>query len=82
MSAHGSVLVTNHHNFAGRDNITGETLHKECGIPDRAVGPRHGPEAVHHHTDLLDHANHEVPSWIERPKLGAKADIVILPESA
>ena len=79
MSADGPVLVTNHHNFTGRDNITGKTLHKECGIPDHAVVTLHGPEEVHYHIDLLDHANPEAPSWIEHPKLGAKADIVALP---
>ena len=52
---------------------------KECGIPDHTVVTLHGPGEVHYHIDLLDHANPESPSWIEHPKLGAKADIVALP---
>ena len=79
MSADGLVLVTNRHNFTGRDNIIGETLHKERGILDHSIATRHGPEEVHYQVDLLDHANPEVSSWIEHPKLGAKADIVVLP---
>ena len=79
MSADGLVLVTNRHNFTGRDNITGKTLHKECGIPDHAVVTLHGPGEVHYHIDLVDHENSKAPSWVEHPTLGAKADIVALP---
>ena len=79
MSADGPVLVTNRHNFTGRDNITGKPLHSTCGIPDHAVVTLHGPEEVHYHIDLLDHSNPEAPSWTEHPTLGAKADIVALP---
>ncbi|MDE0297652.1 MAG: hypothetical protein OXN17_03395 [Candidatus Poribacteria bacterium] len=79
MSTDGPVLVTNRHNFTGLDNITGKTLHKECGIPDHAVVTLHGPEEVHYHIDLVDHANPEAPSWIEHPTLRTKADIVALP---
>ena len=79
MSAAGPVLVTNRHNFTGRDNITGKILHKKCSVPDHAVVTLDGPEEVHYHIDLVDHANPEVPSWIEHPTLGAKADIVALP---
>lgn len=79
MSGDGPVLVTNRHNFTGRDNITGKTLHKGCGIPDHAVVTLHGPQEVHYHIDLVDHENPEAPSWVEHPTLGAKADIVALP---
>ncbi|MDE0152965.1 MAG: hypothetical protein OXN23_03740 [Gammaproteobacteria bacterium] len=79
MSADGPVLVTNRHNFTGRDNITGKLLHKGCGIPNHAVVTLHGPEEVHYHIDLVDHTNPEMPSWTEHPTLGAKADIVALP---
>ena len=34
MTADGPVLVTNRHNFTGRNNITGEPLHRECGIAE------------------------------------------------
>ena len=73
------MLVTNRHNFTGRDNITGELLHKECAIPDHAVVTMHGPHEVHYHIDLADHANPEAPAWTEHPTLGARADIVALP---
>jgi len=79
MSADGPVLITNRHNFTGRDNITGKTLHKDCGVPDNAVVTLHGPEEVHYHIDLVDHDDSEAPAWVEHPKLGAKADIVALP---
>ena len=74
MSDDGPVLVTNRHNFTGRNNITGELLHKEGAIPDHAVVTMHGPGEVHYHIDLVDHANPEVPAWTEHPTLGAKAD--------
>lgn len=79
MSTDGPVLVTNRHNFTGRNNITGKTLHKAGGIPDHAVVTLHGPGEVHYHIDLVDHENPEAPSWVEHPTLGAKADIVALP---
>ncbi len=79
MSDDGPVLVTNRHNFTGRNNITDKPLHKDCGIPDRAVVTLHGPGEVHYHIDLVDHDNPERPSWIEHPTLGSKADIVALP---
>ena len=79
MSADGPVLITNRHNFTGRDNITGKSLHRKCGIPDHAVVTLHGPEEVHYHIDLVDHAKPEMPSWVEHPTLGAKADVVALP---
>ena len=79
MSADGPVLVTNRHNFTGRNNITGELLHKEGAIPDHAVVTMHGPHEVHYHIDLVDHADPEAPAWIEHPTLGARADIVALP---
>ena len=79
MSTDGPVLVTNRHNFTGRNNITGEPLHKQGGIPDHAVVTLHGPAEVHYHIDLVDHANPEVPAWTEHPTLGSKADIVALP---
>lgn len=79
MSADGPVLVTNRHNFTGRDNITNEPLHTKAAIPDHAVVTMHGPDEVHYHIDLLDHVNPEMPAWTEHPTLGAKADIVALP---
>ncbi|MYC84653.1 MAG: trypsin-like peptidase domain-containing protein [Acidimicrobiia bacterium] len=79
MSEDGPVLVTNRHNFTGRNNITGEVLHKKGGIPDHAVVTMHGPHEVHYHIDLMDQANPEATAWTEHPTLGTQADIVALP---
>ncbi|MDE2684516.1 MAG: serine protease [Chloroflexota bacterium] len=79
MSKDGPMLVTNRHNFTGRNNITGRPLRDDCAIPDHAVVTLHGPGEIHYHIDLIDHANPEVPSWTEHPTLGAMADIVALP---
>ena len=79
MSEDGPVLVTNRHNFTGRNNITGQLLHKQGALPDHAVVTMHGPHEVHYHIDLVDHANAEAPAWTEHPTLGARADIVSLP---
>jgi len=79
MSSDGPVLVTNRHNFTGRHNITDKPIHKRCGIPNHAVVTLHGPGEVHYHIDLVDRENPELPSWVEHPLLGAKADIVALP---
>ena len=79
MSADGPVLVTNRHNFTGRNNITGEPLRKDCAIPDHAVVTIYSPHEVHCHIDLVDHKNPQEPAWTEHPTLGAKADIIALP---
>ncbi len=79
MSVDGPVLITNRHNFTGRNNITDEPLHKELAIPDHAVVTMHGPHEVHYHIDLADHENPRAPAWTEHPTLGDKADIVALP---
>ena len=79
MSIDGPVLVTNRHNFTGRNNITGELLHREGAIPNHAVVTMHGPDEVHYHIDLVHPTNPEAPAWTEHPTLGAKADIVALP---
>ena len=80
MSGDGPVLVTNRHNFTGRNNITGKTLHKKGGIPDNAVVifQTSGGE-VCYQIDLLDHSNPDTPSWTEHPILGATADVIALP---
>ena len=79
MSADGPVLVTNRHNFTGRNNVTGKPIHKECGIPDNAIVTMHDPHEIHYHIDLADQEDPEEPAWTEHPTLGDKADIVALP---
>ena len=79
MSADGPVLVTNRHNFTGRNNLTGEPLHRQCGTPGHVVVTLHGPNEVHYQIDLVDHVNSERPAWTEHPTLGTKSDIVALP---
>ena len=81
MTAVGPVLITNRHNFTGRHNITGEPLHRECGIPDHAVVTFHRGShgEVHYHIDLVDHEHEGQPAWVEHPTLAAGADVVALP---
>ena len=80
LSAEGPVLVTNRHNFTGRNNITGEVLHTQGGIPNNAVVTFQTPGGeVYYHIDLLDQTNPALPSWTEHPTLGESADIVALP---
>ena len=79
MSKDGPVLITNRHNFTGRHNITGELLHRQGGVPDHAVVTMHGPQEIHYHIDLVDHANRDAPAWTEHPTLGPRADIAALP---
>ena len=80
-TAEGPVLVTNRHNFTGRNNITDKPLHKECGIPNHAVVTLHTgrPGEEHYHIDLVDHEDPDAPAWIEHPTLGSAADVVALP---
>ncbi|MDJ0613978.1 MAG: serine protease [Rhizobiaceae bacterium] len=79
-SKHGPVLITNRHNFTGKNNFTGKVLSKTGGIPNHAVVTlqTNGGE-VYYHIDLFDHEFQEKPAWIEHPTLGEKADIVALP---
>ena len=80
MSSDGPVLVTNRHNFTGRNNVTNKPLHSKCSIPNNAVvSLQTGSGEIFYHIDLVDHENPNKPSWIEHPTLGSKADIVALP---
>ncbi|MCY4303443.1 MAG: hypothetical protein OXC62_01445 [Aestuariivita sp.] len=36
-SPNGLILITNRHNFTGRDNITRKTIHDQCALPNHAV---------------------------------------------
>lgn len=80
MSSDGPVLVTNRHNFTGRNNVTGKPLHSQCGTPNNAVVSFQSvSDEFVYHIDLVDHENPDNPAWIEHPTLGSKADIVALP---
>lgn len=78
----GPLLVTNRHVVTGRDQNTGQPLHKASGfVPDKLIVHHHGPalggwlpceEPLYHN---------QSPRWIEHPTLGAKADFVGLPLS-
>lgn len=74
-------LITNRHNFTGKDNITGEQLSKNKPTPNQVK--------IHHH--VRDHlfqfieitepilSEKEKPLWLEHPTYGAKLDLVALP---
>ncbi|MGX9116843.1 trypsin-like peptidase domain-containing protein [Mesorhizobium sp. BHbsci] len=76
----GPVLITNRHNFTGRDQNTGQPIWTHGGIPNR-IGVWHnsfnGLGKWHRETyPLLD--IEEKPLWNEHPTLGANADVVAL----
>lgn len=79
MTDKGPILITNRHNFTGRNNLNDKPLHTQCGILDHAVVTLHGPHEVHYHIDLLSHKNRELPSWVEHPAFGSEVDVVALP---
>lgn len=79
MSDDGPVLITNRHNFTGRNNIDNTPIREDCGIPNHAVVTLHGPPERHYYIDLVDHSDPDKHAWVEHPTLGAKADIVALP---
>lgn len=78
MSKSGPTLITNRHNFTGRNNLTGKPLHSKAGIPNNAVIIFPGIKERKYHIDLFDHQDPQQSVWVEHPSLGEKADIVAL----
>lgn len=76
-SRRGPVLITNRHNFTGRDNITGQPLSPTGGIPDRVTilhnKRRQLGRWVPREESLIGEP------WIEHPTLRENADFVALP---
>lgn len=80
----GLALITNRHNVTGKDQVTGKHLSPTLAEPNEI--------AIHHLTEsdaegfldiwvervepLFDETGN--PLWVEHPKLGAKADFVLL----
>lgn len=74
------VLITNRHNFTGRNNFTGKLLSKTCGIPNQAVITLFRSEGeINYFVDLGNEDAEGDRPWIEHPTLGARADVVALP---
>lgn len=79
----GYVLITNRHNFTGRNPYTGEVLSSHGGVPNSV-------EIFHNVKDKLgswipikqklynDPEAMQEPLWHEHPKLGEQADVVAL----
>ena len=71
-------LITNRHNFTGRDNNTGALLNKNAGIPNKVLVWHNDKAGLGNWAgvqyQLIDNDNK--PLWIEHPMYGAKADIV------
>jgi hypothetical protein len=76
------ALITNRHNVTGRNQDTGEPLHKYGGIPDNII------IYFHKNSELINgewkkiklplYRDDGTPFWIEHPRLGGKADLVAL----
>lgn len=79
-SAKGISLITNRHNFTGRDNFTNKPLSKTGAIPNNAVVAIPSIAGrVQYRIDLRNQLNENADAWVEHPRLLAKADIVALP---
>lgn len=73
-------LITNRHNFTGKDNFTGECLSNTASVPNRIK--------IHHHLNgsikVRDPIFEDIitsdfrPLWIEHPVLKDKVDVVAL----
>lgn len=82
----GPALITNRHNFTGRDNNTGQPLSKTGGVPSEVMILHHRwrelgywverVEALYQEgSDYVDGAYR----WVEHPLYGERADVVALP---
>lgn len=80
-SAKGIMLITNRHNFTGRNNFSNSLLDKKyASVPNNAVVilPANIGQAAYY-IDLYNPDDESKPSWVEHPVLGNKADVVALP---
>ncbi|MEN8256590.1 MAG: serine protease [Thermodesulfobacteriota bacterium] len=73
-------LLTNRHNVTGRDQVTGECISKNGGIPNEIVvhfrpTDTSGAPTIQKKWPLLDG---DRGLWVEHPMLGDKADFVAL----
>ncbi|ABW25710.1 hypothetical protein AM1_0663 [Acaryochloris marina MBIC11017] len=75
-------LISNWHNYSGRNPKTRKPIHKECAIPNKVKVYSYNEtdqgfaieEKVY---DLLD--NNEISTWYEHCELGSKVDVAALP---
>ncbi|WP_373414613.1 serine protease [Ensifer aridi] len=75
-------LITNWHNFSGRDNLTGEHLSQTLAEPNNIECSVVLPAAVgvdfgKFRAKIVDEENN--PLWIEHPIFGRNVDVVALP---
>lgn len=80
ISANGPVLVTNWHNVAGIDPITGKHLSKMLVEPNVVVISHNSPMLGHfiRRQERLRAEVDGVPLWFEHPRWGREADMVAL----
>jgi hypothetical protein len=75
-----SYLITNRHNFTGKDNLTGECLSKTLATPNRVVIWHNKKQQlgtwIPKSQPLIEN---DSPKWHEHPSLKEKADFVALP---
>lgn len=77
-SARGPLLITNRHNVTGRNNTTNELLSKNGSIPDEIIIMHNRKKNLSWSTRTEKLLDDYVPTWIEHPTLGARADFVAL----
>jgi hypothetical protein len=75
----GPVLLTNRHNFTGRNQNTGKPLSKTMGIPNEVVVMHNRKGVLGQWVSRLEPLySNDTPLWTEHPTLGSKADFVAL----
>lgn len=78
-SRRGPCLVTNRHVVTGRRQDTGEPLSKTGGVPDELL-LLHNAEKLGNWVWQAEPLYQDgAPRWVEHPKWGTRADLVVLP---
>lgn len=80
----GYVLITNRHNFTGKNPYTDECLSKTGGLPNKVeifhnVKEKLGTWSPIKQSLYKDVDNMITPLWNEHPRFSAQADVVALP---
>jgi hypothetical protein len=74
------VLITNRHNFTGRDNNTGELLHTMAAEPNEVLIYHNVQGSLGTWSGRLEPIyRDDKPLWFEHPHLGGQVDVVGLP---
>lgn len=82
-SSKGPILITNRHNFTGRDQNTDKPLHSHCATPNNVrfqiLSPK---EPIWYGFNLYRDEEMTKPVWVEHSEFSSKVDVVgvLLPE--